>query len=196
MRIRATGHRRRAECVSRTRELASEGRTLDQPCPTWFGDGDLDTWCDGNDVESWWLELESRVSLVDSFEKTKNPSAADKARIASFRSKIQTANELSMLGVDCEMMASAGIVNWHTLGRDCVSALMEAVSASYCVTDLWEGAGQTGGQTGGQNGGQPGGQKKGSGGYVETPAKDKDRTLIGVAAAFAIGIVAFALGRK
>jgi len=116
-----------------------------EPCPTWWGDGDLGVFCDGDDVEAWWLELESRSALVDSYEATRGPNAADRARIASFRAKQQIARDVSLAGVDCEMMAAAGSATFalpvaaSMLPANCVQALSEAVALSHCVIDLWEG---------------------------------------------------------
>ena len=71
--------------------------------------------------------------------------AADRARIASFRAKQQIARDVSLAGVDCEMMAAAGSATFalpvaaSMLPANCVQALSEAVALSHCVIDLWEG---------------------------------------------------------
>lgn len=182
------GYRRRANCASPGELVAADGRSGENRCPTWYG-GQL---CTGEDVEAWWLELESRASVVDSLESAGSPSAADAQRIAVFRGLREGASSqyVEALAASGNITAVASVLG-HYAVKGIVDDLVSAIDSSYCVSQNWEGKGSGGGGSEWTPPVPPNGNgKKGTGGITKPSVPSGVLIFIGSALA---GLIGFAL---
>ena len=185
---RRRGYRHRANCASPGELVAADGRNGENRCPTWYG-GQL---CTGEDVEAWWLELESRASVVDSLESAGSPSAADAQRIAVFRGLREEASSkyVEALAASGNITAVASVLG-HYAVKGIVDDLVSAIDSSYCVSQNWEGKGSGGGGSEWTPPDPPNGKgKKGTGGITKPSVSSGVLIFIGSALA---GLIGFAL---
>ena len=185
---RRRGYRHRANCASPGELVAADGRNGENRCPTWYG-GQL---CTGEDVEAWWLELESRASVVDSLESTGSPSAADAQRIAVFRGLREDASSkyVEALAASGNISAIASFMG-HYAVKSIVDDLVSAIDSSWCVSQNWEGKGSGGGGSEWNPPVPPNGNgKKGTGGITKPSVSSGVLIFIGSALA---GLIGFAL---
>jgi len=191
---RRRGYRRRANCASPGELVAADGRNGENRCPTWYG-GQL---CTGEDVEVWWLELESRASVVDSLESAGSPSAADAQRIAVFRGLREEASSkyAEAIAASGNITAVASVIG-HYAVKGIVDDLVAAVDSSWCVSQNWEGKILSGDGAGWSppppaNGG--GAKTPGGGALVKFSASSGVLVLLASALVGLVGF--FALGGK
>ncbi len=185
---RGRGYRRRAGCAPAGAVAAEGERTPDDACPTWYG-GQL---CTGEDVEAWWLELESRASVVDSLESAGSPSAADAQRIAVFRGLREDASSkyVEALAASGNISAVASFMG-HYAVKSIVDDLISAIDASWCVSQNWEGKDSGGGGSEWTPPVPPNGNgKKGTGGITKPSVSSGVLALIGSAL---VALIGFAL---
>jgi len=185
---RRRGYRHRANCASPGELVAADGRNGEDRCPTWYG-GQL---CTGEDVEAWWLELESRASVVDSLESAGSPSAADAQRIAVFRGLREEASSqyVEALAASGNITAVASVLG-HYAVKGIVDGLVSAIDSSWCVSQNWEGKGSGGGGSEWTPPDPPNGNsKKGTGGITKPSVPSGVLIFIGSALA---GLIGFAI---
>ncbi len=185
---RRRGYRRRANCASPGELVAADGRNGENRCPTWYG-GQL---CTGEDVEAWWLELESRASVVDSLESAGSPSAADAQRIAVFRGLREDASSkyVEALAASGNISAVASFMG-HYAVKSIVDDLVSAIDASWCVSQNWEGKASGGGGSEWTPPVPPNGKAKGGTGAITKPSVPSG--VIALIGSALVALIGFAL---